>query len=189
VEAADRARDGRDREHVHQGGGASKRHQTTGTATVTGGAFSGELDMSFAPAPAAHDRRITSTADYVGDEREQERRGVAGPSSRNTCGPVRALVLAVQPGSERHICGGSRRRPLLPGSSSLDLGSCASSGALVSTGGPARSLSTRTESSRSRSLAPPRIGRAAGAAAPIRLSGATRREVTPTSAPGLAVRW
>ena len=50
-EAADRARDGRDREHLHRGGGAPNRHQTTGTATVRGSALSGEFDTSFPLAP------------------------------------------------------------------------------------------------------------------------------------------
>jgi hypothetical protein len=54
-EAADRARDGRDREHVRRGGGAPNRYQTTGTATGTGGALSGEFDTSF---PAGSRRRM-----------------------------------------------------------------------------------------------------------------------------------
>jgi hypothetical protein len=38
VEDTDRSRDARSREHVHGVGDASNRYQTTGTATVIGGA-------------------------------------------------------------------------------------------------------------------------------------------------------
>jgi hypothetical protein len=54
-EAADHDRDSRDREDLHRGGGAPRRHQTTETATVTGGALSGVFGVSF---PARSRRRM-----------------------------------------------------------------------------------------------------------------------------------
>ena len=64
----------------------------------------------FPLAPAAHDRRIPSTADDVGDEREQETRDLAGRIRRNTCGPGQLLALAVQ----RAASGALRREPRPP---------------------------------------------------------------------------
>jgi hypothetical protein len=51
MEAADRARDDLDRDHVHRGRRAPNRHQTTSTATATGGALSAEFDASVPLAP------------------------------------------------------------------------------------------------------------------------------------------
>jgi hypothetical protein len=106
MEAADRARDGRDLEHVHRSRGAPNRHPTTGTAAVTGGALSGEFDTSFSRwLPAAHDRRIPSRADDVGDE----------GNGRGASSPVLPVAPRAAPDersrSNRAANGAPRREP------------------------------------------------------------------------------
>jgi hypothetical protein len=124
-EAADRARDSRDREHVRRGGGAPNRHQTTRAATVTRGALSGEFDRSF---PAGSRRRMIAGS---------LRRPMTWATRGSRSGATSSVLPSqdVRPGTSARARGPtrqraahcSRRRPLPPGSSSLDLGSCSSS--------------------------------------------------------------
>jgi hypothetical protein len=72
----------------------------------------------FPLAPAAHDRRIPSTADDVGDEREQETRDLAGRIRRNTCGPPGNCSRSRSNGQRAAHCGASRDRPLRHGRAS-----------------------------------------------------------------------
>jgi hypothetical protein len=72
----------------------------------------------FPLAPAAHDRRIPSTADDVGDEREQETRDLAGRIRRNHVRP-RATARARGPtGSERRIAARAETAPCAHGRAS-----------------------------------------------------------------------
>jgi hypothetical protein len=116
-EAADRARDGRDREHVHRGGGAPDRHQTSGTATVRGGALSGGFDTSF---PAGSRRRM-----IAGSLRRPTTWATSGSRRAATSPPVSVARRAAQDdrsrarspstGQRAAHCGGAADRPLRRG--------------------------------------------------------------------------